>query len=254
MLPVGFGLLLRATRGTLRLARTLMILVLGSFSVVAAAGTAYPVPVTVDRWNGVAYGSVVDARSPNTLLQCTMWDSGAITCDALDHYGAGGRCILDPGANPAFAKNVLAINNASFVEFHWNPATGVCTDMRLINGSQFLQAPPAGDRPDGLFRVDMYDNEDGTFAFGGGVSTARYFDDNPWEFISCDIWASGYLYCVARHRSGSSDWCYTYEAWNPSFAESARSIDSTSLVRVAFVPSTRVCVRISVSKGSRYLP
>ncbi|HJY76487.1 MAG TPA: hypothetical protein VKE95_07635 [Burkholderiales bacterium] len=223
------------------------------FPLLAPAGTAYPVPVTVNPYDGVAYGSVVDARSPNTYLQCMMWESGAITCDARDHYGAAGHCTLDPDANPAFAKNVLAINNASFVEFHWNPATGVCTDMRLINGSQFLQAPPAGDRPD-HFPVDMYDNEDGTFAFGGGVSSARYYDDNPWEFISCDVWASGYIYCVARHHSGSSDWCYTYEAWNPSFAERARSIDSTSLVRVAFVPSNRVCTRISVSKGSRYLP
>ena len=237
----------------MRLERMLLVGCSLLFPLLAAAGTAYPVPVTVDRSNGVAYGSVVDARSPNTLLQCTMGDTGAILCEAIGRYG-GVRCTLDPGANPAFVKNVLAINNASFIEFHWNPATGVCTDMRLINGSQFLQAPPAGERPDGLFRVDMYDNEDGTFAFAGGVSTARYFDDNPWEFISCDVWASGYVYCVARHRSGSSDWCYTYEAWNPSFAESARSIDSTSLVRVAFVPSTRVCTGISVSKGSRYLP
>jgi hypothetical protein len=238
----------------MRLARMLLVGYSLFFPLLAAAGTAYPVPVTVDRSNGVAYGSLVEARGPNTYLQCTQWDSGFITCDALDHYGAGVHCTREPGANPAFAKNVLAINNASFVEIHWNPATGACTDMRLINGSQFLQAPPAGDRPDGLFRVELYDNEDGTFAFGGGVSTARYFDDNPWEFISCDIWASGYLYCVARTRYGSSDWCYTYEAWNPSFAESARSIDSASLVRVAFVPSTRVCTRISVSKGSRYLP
>src|SRR5580765_1490597 len=252
MLPVGFGLLLRATRGILRLARTLMILVLGGFSVVAAAGTAYPVQLTIDRWNGVAYGSLVEARGPDTYLQCMLL--GAIVCRARDHYGSEAYCTLDPAANPAFVKNVLAINNASFVEFHWNQATGICTDMRLIKGSQFLQAPPPGDRPDGAFRVDMRDNEDGTFAFFGGVSTARYFDDNQLEFISCDVWASGYIYCVARHRYGSVDWCYAYEAWNPLLAEGARSIDSASFVTVDFDPSTRICSRITISKGSRYLP
>src|SRR5262249_13611638 len=156
-------------------ARTLLMLVFGAILAGrAVAGTAYPVPVTAEPWNGVAYGSVVDARGPDTFLDCRI-SSGEIRCEAQGHYGGGG-CHVDPATNPGFAKNVLAINNASFVEFHWNPATLVCTDMRLINGSQFLQAPPAGDRPD-HFPVDMYDNEDGTFAFGGGVSSARYYDD-----------------------------------------------------------------------------
>jgi hypothetical protein len=222
------------------------------FPFLAAAGAAYPVPLSVDPWKGVAYGSVVDARGLNTYLQCTM-SSGTITCETRDHYGAGVRCTVDPGANPGFAKNVLAINNASFVEFHWNPATLVCTDMRLVNGSQFLQAPPAGERPE-AFRVDMYANDDGTLNVYGGVSSARYFDDNPLEFISCDVWASGYVYCVARDHNGAVGWCYTYEAWNPSFAEGARSIDSASFVTFYLDPSTHVCSRISVSKGSRYLP
>ena len=233
-------------------ARPLLVLAFGAIlPALAVAGTAYPVPPTVDLWNGVAYGSVVDARGPNTYLLCTT-SSGAITCEARDHY-SGARCTLDAAANPAFAKNVLAINNASFVEFHWNPATLACTDMRLVNGSQFLQAPPAGDRPD-AFRVDMYPNDDGTLNVYGGVSSARYFDDNPLEFISCDVWASGYVYCVARDHNGVVGWCYTYEAWSPQFAEGARSIDSASFVTFYLDPSTHVCSRISVSKGSRYLP
>jgi hypothetical protein len=223
------------------------------FPVLAFAGTAQPVPVTVDSWNGVAYGSVIDSRGPgNAYLQCSL-DPGRIQCEASDRY-TGGYCTIDPAANPAFAKNVLAINNASYVEFHWNPATRVCTDMRLINGSQFLQAPPAGERPDGAFRVELYDNEDGTFAFAGAVSTARYFDDNQLEFISCDLWASGYIYCLARTRYGSVDSCHTTEAANPAFAEGARSINSTSLVKVDFDPSTQLCSTIHVYKGSRYLP
>jgi len=235
----------------MRLARTLLVGFSLFFPILAAAGTAYPVPVTVEPWNGIAYGSVVDARGPDTYLQCTI-SSGAITCGAHGHYGGGG-CTVDPAANPGFAKNVLAINNASFVEFHWNPATLVCTDMRLINGSQFLQAPPAGERPD-AFRVDMYTLDDGTFIFYGGVSSARYFDDNQLEFISCDVWASGYVYCVARSHLGAVGWCYTYEAWNPSFAEGARSIDGASAITFYLDPSTNICSRISVSKGSRYLP
>jgi hypothetical protein len=162
-------------------------------------------------------------------------------------------CSLDAAANPGFAKNVRAINNASFVEFHWNPATHDCTDMRLINGSQFLQVPPAGELPE-AHRVDMWPDDNGNLLVFGGVSSARYSDDNPLEFISCDIWASGYVYCVARDHNGAVGWCYTYEAWNPSFAEGARSIDSASFVSFYVNQSNQVCTRIVVSKGSRYLP
>jgi hypothetical protein len=233
--------------------RILLLLAFSAlFSVSASAGTAYPVLVTVDRAGGIAYGSVVDARGPNTYLQC-MLESGAIACDAKDRYGVEAHCSLDPATNPAFAKNVLAINNASFVAFYWNPATGICTDMRLINGSQFLQAPPAGDRPD-AFRVDMQQDDDGRFFVYGGVSSARYFDDNPLEFISCDVWANGYIYCVARDHNGSAASCHTTEGANPSFAERARSIDSAAFVRFELDPSTQVCGEIAVWKGSRYLP
>jgi hypothetical protein len=235
----------------MRLARMLLA-GFGLFSpVLAVAGTAYPVPLTVDPWNGVAYGSVVDARSPDSYLQC-MIEPSRIVCEARNRYG-GGSCTIDPASNPGFAKNVLAINNASFVEFHWNPATFACTDMRLINGSQFLQAPPAGDRP-AAYRVDMVPQDDGKLLVFGGVSSARYLDDNPLEFISCDVWASGYIYCVARDHNGAVGWCYTYEAWSPSFAESARSIDSASLVEFDLDPTTQICGRMTVVKGSRFLP
>src|SRR5258705_492489 len=86
------------------------------------------------------------------------------------------------------------------------------------------------------------------------MGEVRYNDANPNEFISCDIWARGYIFCMAQKNNGETARCHTTEAENPLFAERVRSIDSVSDVTFFYDPNSEVCNSILVNKGTQFLP
>ena len=93
----------------------------------------------------------------------------------------------------------------------------------------------------------------GSGYMAAGLSSARY-SSNTLEYLSCDQYSSGYIYCSARNAAGATAYCYTDAATNPPFAETMRAMNSASLVYVWFDATTAVCTNILVRNGSNYLP
>lgn len=235
----------------MHLTRTLLILFLGAISIPATAGTKQTIVTTVNATEGWAYAAMGQARfNPSGgSLSCNFSGDGInIQCAASDSAGTRVQCAASAVASPGFARNVRAINGASFVALFWNPATGICYDMRLIQGSQFL-SDYHGPKP--ALSANVYIAQPDWAQ--GALSGVRYNNDNPNDFISCDIWASGYIYCMARSGDAVVA-CHTSEADDPVAAAQVRTIDEVSHVSFSSHTSAGVCKNISVDKGTSYLP
>lgn len=235
------------------MASMLLLVAFCAPSIPAGAGTVHPVPITIVAAEGLAYGRLAEVpfRSPSSILpfatlECNESRFGAIVCLARDEHGLIASCSIDATTQPGFTDNARAMDSASFVALFWDPATGICTDMRLIKGSQFL--PGLRGPRTGLFNTEIHGDH-----FVAHVTSSR-FSDNALEFVSCDIWANGHVFCGARDRTGATASCTTTEAANPSFAASARAIDSAARVRVEFDPASGACQRMVLTKGSQFLP
>jgi hypothetical protein len=217
----------------------------------ASAGTRHELPVIVDQAGGFAQGALSTAREANSLqwLSCTLSASGPLSCFARDQAGTSGSCRLDPTSPlyPAFARNARSLNSASFFALYWDPATGVCTDMRLLNGSDLLANHPGANS---AFQVTEVKPVEGRAS--AALTSARY-SSNANEFLSCEIWAaSGAIRCYARAENGTTITCASAESANAGFAEAVRSINQMSSVFLHF--SAGVCTSISVRKTSNQLP
>jgi len=242
----------------MRPAKILLILVCGAFSAAGIAGTRQEFTLTVRPAEGWAGGAMTQARSLGFFrgrnLGCEISNrDGTVNCVAADYDPAvnGGdamQCATSVAAFPSFAKNVRAINNASAVLLYFDPATGICTDLVLIQGSQFLS-----DQLHGLPAPAKSNIVIGSGYARGFLSGVRYNDTNPNEFISCDVHATGLVHCVARDNAGSVAECFTTESANPSFAEAARAIDAISYVGFVF-GSTGVCSKLFLRKDASSLP
>jgi hypothetical protein len=87
----------------------------------------------------------------------------------------------------------------------------------------------------------------------GSLSSARY-SSNTLEYISCDLYSSGYISCSARDASGNTAWCYTDTTTNPTFGPMILGMNSASAVAFWFDPSTHACTSFFVRSGSNLLP
>jgi hypothetical protein len=85
------------------------------------------------------------------------------------------------------------------------------------------------------------------------LSSARY-SSNTLEYLSCDLYSSGYISCSARDASGNSAWCSTDTTAQPTFAAMILAMNSASAVAFWFDPSTHVCTSLFVRGGSNLLP
>jgi hypothetical protein len=243
----------------MRSARILLFM-LGTFSIAALAGTKQYVFTTIDL-NGdyygyaYAYAAMGQARynyrintSDFGFMRCQFTTDTTISCTGYEQANnASFACSVNAASNPGFARNAQAINSASLVEIFWSPANpGVCTDMRLIQGSQFL--PDTHTEYPAVSGISI-----DSVSASGALPGVRYNDSNPNEFISCDIWASGYIYCMARNQANAVASCSTTEAANPTLAAAVRSIDSISSVRFTF-DASNVCTSVLVDKNTNNLP
>jgi hypothetical protein len=123
----------------MRLAKTLIILALGGFSAVAAAGMKTNVATVIG--SGYMSGGLSSARySSNTLeyLSCDQYSTGYINCSARSATGATAYCYTDASTNPSFAETMRAMNSASLVYVWFDPATSACTSILVRNGSNYL--------------------------------------------------------------------------------------------------------------------
>jgi hypothetical protein len=170
---------------------------------------------------------------------------GLITCRARDAADNLVQCTAHATGFPSFARNASAFNEASAVVLYWNRRLE-CTDMRLIQGSQFLPDYHDASVAPGFVTVAANYAE-------GALGPVRY-NVYPDEFISCDLWASGSIYCTARDKTGAVASCNANESANPLFADAVRSIDSVSRVRFSFAAGSGTCTAIIVNKSSDYVP
>lgn len=85
------------------------------------------------------------------------------------------------------------------------------------------------------------------------LSSARY-SSNTLEYLSCDLYSTGYISCSARDAGGNSAWCYTDTTANPTFAQMILGMNSASAVAFWFDASTHVCSSLFVRSGSNLLP
>lgn len=125
----------------MRLTKMLIILVLGGFSVLAAAGTKTNTAVYIATSWGFAEGGLSSARySSNGLeyISCDSYSSGYLTCSARDASGVSAYCSTSTTSSPAFAGAIAGMNSASFVAFWWDTTSGACTNILLRNGSNYL--------------------------------------------------------------------------------------------------------------------
>jgi len=234
----------------MRFSKLLLTLALAGFSVSSVAGVKQYVVTTISWTEGWAYSAMGEARfNDRSSLFCQFFDEVTIGCVATSAAGYSVSCRANAVAMPGFARNVRAMNSASFVALYWDPAhQGTCTDMHLIQGSQFL--------PDPDFYVPYA--KYGTIYISPGVaagvlSAVRYNNANPNEFISCEIQANGYMACMARDNAGTVAACHATEAENPSFADAVRSINELSRVIFHFDPASGVCSSIDVYQSSHHL-
>jgi hypothetical protein len=85
------------------------------------------------------------------------------------------------------------------------------------------------------------------------LSSARY-SSNTLEYLSCDLYSSGYISCSARDASGNSAWCYTDTTAQPTFAAMILAMNSASAVAFWFDTTTHACTSLFVRGGSNLLP
>ena len=90
------------------------------------------------------------------------------------------------------------------------------------------------------------------YAFGS-LSSARY-SSNTLEYISCDLYSSGYISCSARDASSNTAYCYTDTTTNPTFAQMILGMNSASALAFWFDTSTHACTSLFVRSGSNLLP
>lgn len=123
----------------MRLTKMLMILALGGFSALAAAGMKTNVATQVGT--GYMSAGLSSARySSNTLeyLSCDQYSTGYINCSARNAAGATAWCYTDASTNPSFAETMRAMNSASLVYVWFDPATSICSSILVRNGSNYL--------------------------------------------------------------------------------------------------------------------
>jgi hypothetical protein len=222
----------------------------------ASAGTRHQLPVIVDPANGFAQGSFSTASEANTLqfLRCEFSGDGfALFCDARDQTGKTGHCKLHPDSPlyPGFARNARALSSASFIALYWNPATRICTEMRLVNGSDLLPDYP---NPASIGLGVTVGATANPSTAAAALTNARY-SSNQNEFLSCEIWAaSGAIRCYARDPFGTTVTCATTEQANPGFAANVRAIDHSSFVAFLFDPALGSCLDLIIQKRSDVLP
>jgi hypothetical protein len=240
----------------MRLAKTLLVLVFGGFSILAAAGAKdyYPVTISLNVYappgTATAYANLADARgneqATGEYLACYAYQSDYIYCDARNSAGTWVGCDLTP-ASPVFQASlalVRGIKGTSFVQFMFDPNTYSCTDLRVSNGSNFMPLTPGAG--------SHYTTSVGANYAFAVLSSARH-SSSPQEFLQCDAYASGFLDCVAQDAAGHFAWCSTTTAANPAFRDNLLAIDGSSSVNVRF-GSNGICDDIILTNGSQFIP
>jgi hypothetical protein len=249
----------------MRFVKMSTLLFLAGVSIPAAAGLVQPITTTVNLQEGWAVGAIGQGNHNGAnSIGCSVTSipgthpSGVnVQCSGSDAAGNRFECASNSVSTvvPDVTKNIRAINSASFIAVYWDPAAPIsCRDIRLIQGSQFL--------PD-MRGVQMYNERvriDTGFA-DAVLGKVRYNPNNPEEFLSCDVWASGYIFCMARATGGVEVKCDTTEAANPGFADAVRSIDAASWVHfyfdrkvVGLNPAAFACTTIKVDKYPGFVP
>jgi hypothetical protein len=234
-----------------RLTKILLVLLSMAAALPAVAGTRQAIVATVhsaEGWGMAAVGQTrrSDGTRDGSQLGCESYAAaGWIYCFVRGGPDGYDYCLTSSSTPPSFIKNAYAINSASFVAIYWDPVTHVCADMRLIQGSQFL--------PDAHLPVVRETVAVNPTSAQGSLSAVRYNGANPNEFISCDVWASGYIYCMARDNANNVAACSMREEDNPLLADVVRSIDAMTKLEFHF-NSAGTCVNILVHKDTLYLP
>ena len=90
------------------------------------------------------------------------------------------------------------------------------------------------------------------YAFGS-LSSARY-SSNGLEYISCDLYSSGYINCSVRDASGNTGYCYTNTTANPTFAPMILGLTNASALAFWWDTTTGACTSLFVRSGSNLLP
>jgi hypothetical protein len=90
------------------------------------------------------------------------------------------------------------------------------------------------------------------YAFGS-YSSARY-SANTLEYISCELYSSGYIYCSVRDAVGNSGYCTTDAATNPTFVPMILGLNSASALAFWWDTTTHACTTLFVRSGSNLLP
>jgi hypothetical protein len=241
----------------MRFGKVLLLLAFCTYALPVAAGATRFVPLTVGVHNGegeafATLSAIRDIRDGS--IGCELFDGFRTIfptggCRATDRFANSiGGCSVFPNSptRQAFEKGIRAINTASFILFRWNLTTLECTDLAVINGSQFLRGESPSIGPTGGTAIRE--------GFAAGTLRFSRFNDNNVEFISCEIWVSGGVGCSARDAEGNTAECKTTEAANPLFAERVRAIDSASRVEFHFDPATGACLSMHLGKSSGRLP
>jgi hypothetical protein len=239
-------------------ARALLCLLLGSLSTLAAAGATVFLPANVNA-AGYAWGTVRDVR--NTSAQGTQDSIGCsvgggsgplghnqIRCHASD-AALRVECTVDATALPGYKQVVQSISSSSHVYFAFDPATEVCIDILVVNGSRMLELPTRYNST----AAAVHFTSPGPANVFGTLTGARAAP-NTTEYIECGSWASGYTYCTAVDAAGRTLTCDTNATDDPLFVERVRSIDSASHVLFGKNPTTGACSGITLEKSSGYLP
>jgi hypothetical protein len=87
----------------------------------------------------------------------------------------------------------------------------------------------------------------------GSLSSARY-SSNTLEFMSCDLYSTGYISCSARNSGGTYASCSTNTANQPAFAQLIAGMNSASFLAFWWDTATGQCTNILLRNGSNYLP
>jgi hypothetical protein len=237
----------------MRFARALVCLLLGCPSMLAVAGATVGYPVTVNKVDGYAWGTLRDVR--NTFAQGhqnTIWCEvgngpvNAIKCVAVDAGGNLASCTADATTIPGYKQVIQSISSSSHIYFVWNPATEVCIDILVNNSSRLLDVPTRNSTGGGV-TIHSASSVSGSLTGARGAP-------NTTEYLECGSWAGGSAWCEARDAAGETRTCTTSVTVNPTFVERVRSIDSASSLLFTLDPTTGACQSIQVRKGSMNLP
>jgi hypothetical protein len=90
------------------------------------------------------------------------------------------------------------------------------------------------------------------YAFAS-LSSARY-SSNTLEYISCDLYSSGYIYCSVRDAAGNTGSCSTNSTAQPTFVPMILAINSASAMAFWWDTTTGACTSLFVRGGSNLLP